>query len=119
MAIQAQRLVRRICKYCKKEADIPMILREQYSALIPQGTVFYVGTGCKECNGSGYMGREMICEVLPISEGLSSLIAKGGSKDEIFKLAKEEGFIGMFENGMAKAVSGITTVDEILRVAKV
>ncbi len=119
MAIQAQRLVRRICKHCKKEADIPMILREEYSELIPHGTVFYVGTGCKECNGSGYMGREMICEVLPISEGLSSLIAKGGSKDDIFKLAKEEGFVGMFENGMAKAVQGITTVDEILRVAKV
>ncbi len=40
------------------------------------------------------------------------------SKDEIFKQAKEEGFVGMFENGMAKAVQGITTIDEILRVAK-
>lgn len=119
VAIQAQRLIRKICKHCKKEADIPMVLREQYSGLIPHGTVFYVGSGCKECNGSGYMGREMICEVLPISEGLSSLIARSGSKDEIYKLAKEEGFVGMFENGMAKAVSGVTTIDEILRVAKV
>lgn len=119
MAIQAQRLVRRICKHCKKEADIPLLLREQYSSLIPHGTIFYEGSGCKECNGSGYMGREMICEVLPITEGLSSLIARGGSKDDIFKLAKEEGFVGMFENGIAKAVSGITTIDEILRVAKV
>lgn len=119
MAIQAQRLVRKTCKYCKKEADIPLLLREEYSAYIPHNTVFYKGVGCKECNGSGYMGREMICEVLPISEELSSLIARGGSKDEIFKQAKEEGFVGMFENGMAKAVQGITTIDEILRVAKV
>lgn len=118
VAIQAQRLVRRICKHCKKEVDIPTTLREEYRAFIPQDTIFYEGYGCKECNGSGYMGREMICEVLPITEELSSLIARGGSKDEIFKQAKEEGFVGMFENGMAKAVHGITTIDEILRVAK-
>ncbi|MDQ1297827.1 MAG: hypothetical protein QG558_365, partial [Campylobacterota bacterium] len=61
---------------------------------------------------------EMICEVLPISAQLSSLIARGGSKEDIFKQAKEEGFVGMFENGMAKAVQGITTIDEILKVAK-
>lgn len=118
VAVQAQRLVRRICKYCKKEANIPLSLREEYSAYIPHGTVFYEGAGCKECNSSGYMGREMICEVLPISETLSSLIARGGSKDEILKHAKEEGFVGMFENGMARAVEGVTTIDEILRVAK-
>jgi general secretion pathway protein E len=118
MAIQAQRLVRRICKYCKKEADIPLLLKEEYSAFIPHDTIFYEGAGCKECNSTGYMGREMICEVLPITEALSSLIARGGSKDEIFKQAKEEGFVGMFENGMAKAVQGVTTIDEILRVAK-
>ncbi|HEX5623725.1 MAG TPA: GspE/PulE family protein [Sulfuricurvum sp.] len=118
VAIQAQRLVRKICKYCKKEADLPTTLLEEYQAYIPPNTVFYVGSGCKECNGSGYMGREMICEVLPISEEISSLVARGGSKDDIFKQAVHEGFIGMFENGMSKAVQGITTIDEILRVAK-
>lgn len=118
VAVQAQRLIRKICPYCKKEVDIPSSLREEYSALIPPSTVFYAGSGCKECNGSGYMGREMICEVLPISAELSSLIARGGSKEEIFKQAKEEGFVGMFENGMNKAAQGITTIDEILKVAK-
>ncbi|MDP3302480.1 MAG: GspE/PulE family protein [Sulfuricurvum sp.] len=118
VAIQAQRLIRKICRHCKKEVDIPTSLREEYNQLIPADTVFHAGVGCKECNGSGYMGREMICEVLPISEQLSSLIARGGSKDEILKLAQAEGFIGMFENGMNKAVEGITTIDEILKVAK-
>lgn len=118
VAIQAQRLVRRICKFCKHEVEIPTMLREEYKAFIPHDTIFYEGSGCKECNGSGYMGREMICEVLPIGEELSSLIARGGSKDELTKQAKEDGFIGMFENGMAKAVHGVTTIDEILRVAK-
>ncbi len=118
VAVQAQRLVRRICKHCRQEAHIPSSLLEEYAAYIPPHTVFYEGKGCKECNSTGYMGREMICEVLPISADLSSMIAKGSSKDEILKQAKAEGFVGMFENGMAKAVQGITTLDEILRVAK-
>ncbi len=118
VAVQAQRLVRRICKHCKKEIDIPQNLLQEYSALIPPHTVFYEGVGCKECNGTGYMGREMICEVLPITENISSMIARGASKDDLIKEAKREGFVGMFENGMAKAVHGITTLDEILRVAK-
>jgi general secretion pathway protein E len=118
VAVQAQRLVRRICKHCKKEIDIPQTLLQEYSSMIPPHTVFYAGAGCKECNGSGYMGREMICEVLPITEEISSMIARSASKDDLLRQAKAEGFVGMFENGMAKAVQGITTLDEILRVAK-
>lgn len=118
VAVQAQRLIRKICIHCKKEADIPQNILQEYHTLIPQSTVFYEGAGCKECNGSGYMGREMICEVLPMSEEISSMIARGASKDDLVKQAKEEGFVGMFENGMSKAVHGITTLDEILRVAK-
>lgn len=118
VAVQAQRLVRKICVHCKKEIEIPQTLLQEYSPYIPEGTVFYHGIGCKECNGTGYMGREMICEVLPVTEELSSMIARGSSKDDITKQAKKEGFVGMFENGMAKAVNGVTTLDEILRVAK-
>jgi general secretion pathway protein E len=118
VAVQAQRLVRRICSHCKKEVDIPQNILQEYSAFIPPHTVFYEGVGCKECNGSGYMGREMICEVLPITEEIASMIARGATKEDLTKEAKREGFVGMFENGMAKAVHGITTFDEILRVAK-
>ena len=118
VAVQAQRLVRKICSHCKKEVDIPQTLLQEYSAFIPPHTVFYEGSGCKECNGTGYMGREMICEVLPITEELASMIARGASKEDLLKEAKREGFVGMFENGMAKAVHGITTLDEVLRVAK-
>jgi general secretion pathway protein E len=98
--------------------EIPLHLKEEYAEYIPPNTVFYAGMGCKECNGTGYMGREMICEVLPISPTISSIIAKEGSKEEIFKQAKLEGFVGLFQNGMAKAIQGVTTFDEILRVAK-
>ena len=118
VTVQAQRLVRKICPNCKIPALIPESSLEPYRHIIPKDTVFYLGEGCRECNGTGYMGREMICEVLPISEKLSSMIAKGASKEDLHKQAIAEGFIGMFENGMQKAISGITTFEEILRVAK-
>ncbi len=60
----------------------------------------------------------MICEVLPISEEVSSLIAKNASKDTIMEQAITEGFEDMFTNGMQKAIEGVTTIEEILRVAK-
>ena len=118
MAIQAQRLVRKICVHCKIEEELPPSVLEELEEYIPKHTVFYKGKGCRECNDTGYMGREMICEVLNISDELSSLIAKGASKDVLLKQAIKEGFIGLFENGIQKAIDGITTIEEILKVAK-
>lgn len=119
VTVQAQRLVRKICPNCKIPDHIPESSLEPYRYMIPKDTVFYKGEGCNECNSTGYMGREMICEVLPISEKLSSMIAKNSSKEDLHKQATEEGFVGMFENGMQKAINGVTTFEEILRVAKV
>jgi len=118
VAVQAQRLVRKICPYCKTELELPKTVMEEYEAFLPPGTVFYHGIGCKECNGTGYLGREMISEVLPISETLSSMIAREASKEEMMHQALEEGFVSMFENGMKKVVEGKTTIEEVLRVAK-
>jgi general secretion pathway protein E len=119
VTVQAQRLVRKICVNCKTEDHIPTTSLEAYEKYIPKGTIFYKGEGCHECNGTGYMGREMICEVLPISENISSMIAKGASKNDITQQAIAEGFIDMFQNGMQKACEGVTTFEEILRVAKI
>ena len=118
VAVQAQRLVRKICPHCKKEVDVPKNVLNEYKDYLPQGTVFYHGVGCKECNGTGYLGREMISEVLPISEKLSSMIARSATKDEMMQQAIQEGFVSMFENGMKKVVEGKTTIEEVLRVAK-
>ena len=118
IAVQAQRLTRKICPYCKKETELPKAVYNEFKQFLPPDTVFYKGEGCKECNGSGYLGREMISEVLPVSEAISSMIARGASKEEIKQQAIEEGFVSMFENGMKKVVAGITTIEEVLRVAK-
>ena len=118
VAIQAQRLVRKICTHCKVVDELSASVLEEIKGSVPKGTVFYKGKGCKECGGSGYMGREMICEVLPISEKISSMIAKGESKEAMLEEAKAEGFVGLFENGIQKAIDGITSIEEILKVAK-
>jgi general secretion pathway protein E len=119
VAIQAQRLIRKICPFCKTEEHIPLSVIEPYKHFLPHDMVFYKGKGCRECNGVGYMGREMISEVLPISEELGSMIARGASKEELVEQARKEGFEPMFANGMKKVVNGTTTLEEILRVAKV
>jgi len=118
VAIQAQRLVRKICIHCKVEEELPPTVLEEIHGIMPEGAKFYKGSGCRECSDSGYMGREMICEVLNITEDLSSLIAKGASKDLILAKAKEEGFVDIFQNGIQKALDGITSIEEVLKVAK-
>jgi len=118
VSIQAQRLVRKICKHCKVQESISSATIQEIKHLIPENAKFYIGRGCKECNDTGYMGREMICEVLIITEELSSLIAKGASKEMLKEQAIKDGFIDIYQNGLQKALSGITTLKEILRVAK-
>jgi len=118
VAIQAQRLVRKICKHCKTVEEVPSSVLAELKGLVPEDTIFYKGSGCRECGDTGYMGREMICEVLTITEELSSLIAKGASKELMHEQALKDGFVGIYENGLQKAIDGITTIEEILKVAK-
>ena len=118
VAIQAQRLVRKICVHCKEDTKLPANVLEEYKHLIPDHPTFKMGKGCRECSGTGYQGREMICEVLPISEELSSMIAKEASKADMMEQAIKEGFQNIFSNGMLKAAEGVTTFEEILKVAK-
>ncbi len=118
VAIQAQRLVRKICQSCKEEAKLSTTLWDDIKKYVPESSKFYVGKGCPVCNGSGYTGREMISEVLPISDKLSTMIANGATKDELEKVAIEEGFVSMFKDGLKKALDGKTTIEEIIRVAR-
>jgi general secretion pathway protein E/type IV pilus assembly protein PilB len=119
IGVVAQRLVRKICPHCKKEY-IPS--KDEYEMIKPflkEEIVFYRGTGCKECGFSGYMGREMISEVLLINEKLSHLIAINKDKTELLQVAKEFGFVSMVDDGINKIKEGVTTLEEILRVVKV
>ena len=119
VGVLAQRLVRKICPYCKKEHKSPRKMLEKIKKYLPQDYEFYKGEGCIRCGFSGYSGRTMISEILQISETISHLISINMNKYEIAKKAEEnDGFEPMIVDGVKKAMQGITTLDEVLRVAK-
>jgi len=118
VAIQAQRLVRKICTKCKVETVLDPLLLKDVEQYLPDNPTFYKGEGCKECGQTGYSGREMISEVLTISETMARMIAKVASKEELTLQAEKEGFVTMFEDGVQKALTGASTIEEIFRVAR-
>ncbi len=76
---------------------------------------FYRAKKSRECE-NGYTGRIIIHEILRMSSAIKEIILKGGSSDEIEKQAKSEGMMSMIEDGIFKAVQGMTTIEEVLRV---
>ena len=118
VGIQAQRLVRKICRHCKRETILSETFLKNVKCYLPKNPTFYKGDGCKECRYSGYAGREMISEILMISESLAHMIARGATKEEMLKQAILEGFVSMFEDGLSKVLEGVTTLEELYRVVK-
>ena len=121
VGVLAQRLVRKICPYCKREhKPTKNILQKIEKYIKDDSYTFYMGEGCEKCGFTGYKGRTMINEILKISETISHMISIGMNKYEIAKKAEEEGsYRPMISDGISKALQGITTVDEVLRVAKI
>jgi len=123
-AIVAQRVVRQIHNDCKIEYDPePKVIQDMKGMLgnlwpTNKPAKFYKGQGDKECAGSGYYGRVGIFEVLPVSEKISRLILENASAAEIEKIAREESMITMKQDGYMKVLEGITTLEEVLRVAQ-
>jgi type II secretory ATPase GspE/PulE/Tfp pilus assembly ATPase PilB-like protein len=122
--IVAQRVVRTIHDECK-EAYVPdptilqTVKKELGPLWQPQGQVkFYKGKGDTDCGNSGYYGRVGIFEVIPASERIGKLILERASASMIGAKAKEEGMISLKQDGYLKVTEGITTVEEVLRVAQ-
>jgi len=119
VGVMAQRLVRKICPHCKKEVKPPKTMVEKIQKYLPQEYSFYKGDGCIRCGFSGYSGRTMISEILKISETISHLISINMNKYEIARKAEEaDGFEPMLIDGINKALQGVTTLEEVMRVAK-
>lgn len=123
-AIAAQRVVRQIHADCKVEyTPEPKIVEEMKATL---GTLwpknppqsFSRGKGCAGCGNSGYYGRLGIFELLPVTEKIGRLILERASSDDLTKEAKLEGMISMKQDGYLKVLDGLTTVEEVLRVAE-
>ncbi|MBY0111897.1 MAG: GspE/PulE family protein [Phycisphaerales bacterium] len=118
LCVIAQRLVRRVCPHCAKPASVPSLVAQRFG--IDPGEPGHVrGTGCGKCGGAGTRGRLGIYEMLTMSAGVRRAIERGASASEIAEAAAADGMRPMCEDGLAKARLGLTTLEEVSRVATV
>jgi type IV pilus assembly protein PilB len=132
----AQRLVRKLCPECKKEItpkpvirdmilrdveNIPAISKKEFfknQEFNPKSISVWEPKGCKKCNFKGYSGRVGVFEVLSMTDELAEIIAKEPSEARIWEEAKRQGMITMKQDGILKAMAGLTSIEEIIRVAE-
>lgn len=122
-AIVGQRIVRKICDNCKiYYVPTPQIVEEMKTVLgnlMPTGEIkLYRGKGCEACGQSGYTGRIGIYEVLTVSQTIATKILEHADANTIENMAKQEGMITMKQDGYLKAIEGVTSLEEVLRVAQ-
>ncbi len=128
----AQRLVRRLCPDCRQRTELKkelaaLLIKEieqaspsfqkRIASHVQAGDMFvFHAVGCKKCGESGYVGRVALFEVLVMTENLESLILKEPSEAMIDHEAKTQGMVTLFQDGIAKVLNGVTTIEEVLRI---
>ncbi|MDQ7008134.1 MAG: type IV-A pilus assembly ATPase PilB [Acidobacteriota bacterium] len=115
--ICAQRLVRRVCKDCRQEQQIPpqALIDIGFTPEEAETCTPLKGRGCPTCNNTGYKGRVGLFEVLEVSEEIREMILTGCSALELKRQAVEEGMITLRRSGLRKIAAGMTTIDEVVR----
>jgi general secretion pathway protein E len=119
--ILAQRLVRTLCNHCRQaypalpEVVVEMQLKRYTAA---ESVTLYRPIGCEECGGTGYSGRVSIVELLVMTDTIRSMIMRHVTAGEVRQQAIADGMQTMYENGLSKAVAGVTTIEEVLRVTR-
>jgi len=137
--IMAQRLVRKVCKNCLSSYNLDKKTMDDLTknfnlekimgflsaeGLVAKGQnsldslLFYRGKGCKKCGGTGYKGRVGIYEILEITPAISDLIINKQGTEPLIKAAEAQGMITMAQDGFIKALKGITSIEEIIRVTQ-
>ncbi|MEI2773019.1 MAG: type II secretion system ATPase GspE [Candidatus Competibacter sp.] len=117
--ILAQRLVRLLCSRCKQPYQaLPELIEEMRLHRFADGRdiTLYKPVGCEHCGGTGYRGRAAIMEFLVMSDPLRRLVLKHADAGDLQTTAQKEGMDTMYEDGLRKAVAGLTTIEEVLRV---
>ena len=120
--VTAQRLVRTLCPRCRtKEKAMPELVEQLgLGRYAPQDQEIYLyhPRGCEYCNVTGYLGRNGLTEILVITDEIRRLILRQAETRELNRVAVQEGMRTMYDDGMAKALTGLTTVEEVLRVTR-
>lgn len=131
----AQRLARKICPDCKVQTEVPPnveqdmldLLKKVPARYLPENLrnpetvsklTFYKGEGCPRCGSAGYRGRVAVAEVLQVTPALSNIIAEGFNMEEAKKEIKNQEMITLKQDALLKALQGLTTVEEILRISQ-
>lgn len=131
----AQRLVRKLCHFCKEKVKPGKKIRESIFAELkafpeaikkdlpfkiatPQDIMIFEPKGCKRCNFKGYSGRIALFEILEMTRRLAEIVLKEPDEAKIFEEAKNQGMITMKQDGILKALRGVTSMEEVLRVAE-
>ncbi len=132
--IVAQRLVRKLCNYCKKKVKITpeekMIIDKEWNQITDEEKKLlglgdmkiveevYHANGCEKCGGEGYRGRIGIFEIISMTEDVQNVVAESPSSIRIKEAARKDGFMTMMEDGVSKVAMGLTTVEEVLRATQ-
>ena len=122
--VVAQRLVRKICDNCRHSVNksSASFATPQLRAVAPyfskKSFTLYEGKKCDECGHTGYKGRTAIFEFIHITPEMQNLILRAPSTKELWRLARAEGAITLFEDGIEKVKTGVTTLEELVRVAE-
>ena len=121
IGVMAQRLVRKICDNCKKEAYLTGEEAHNLRLTVPQGKRIrvYEGAGCFECRHTGYLGRSGIFEILPMNEKMKDLIIEGADAPKIKREAVQAGMRTLRQSALRKLADGITTFEEVVRVTAI
>ena len=119
VGIMAQRLVRTLCPSCKAEAPIS---QQAWDKLVGNDPIekpahIYRAVGCLECRNTGFKGRSGIYEMLSMSPALRSCISADTNLEQLTKIARAEGMQALMMNGAEKVAAGLTTIEELLKVA--
>jgi len=119
--VLAQRLVRRLCPHCKTAYDVePALLQSSGLArFMPAGqSKVYSAQGCAQCSHTGYRGRVAIHELLVLDSAIHKAILEGADATILHQTARTQGMLTLYEDGLRKVASGITSLDEVLRVTQ-
>jgi type IV pilus assembly protein PilB len=114
--VLAQRLVRKVCPHCREPYQPDAKERKALQDTFGEVGELVKGAGCTRCRGRGYSGRLGVFELIAPNEEMLEVIAHGGGLQEIRRMARDAGYLTLREDGLAKALAGQTTVDEVLRV---
>jgi general secretion pathway protein E len=118
--VLAQRLVRKLCAHCRESYQALPELAAQLRLPADRGErpTLYRAKGCERCQGSGYFGRIAVLEFLALSDQIRRLVLNRVTAQEIHRAAAEAGMRSMYEDGIEKAMQGITSIEEVLRVTR-